>query len=67
MVESKARGFESIVIDSKLMTVIVLLPFLKISELVQFCQLNKACCHLMQSIVNYQVLLNAQGLNLAPI
>ena len=59
MVESKARGFELMVKDTKLMTVIILLPFLKISDLVRFCRLNKACYHLMQKKVKYEVLFQA--------
>ena len=46
------------------MTVIVLLPFLKIFELVRFCRLNKACYHMMQAIVNFRVLFETWGLNL---
>ena len=65
MVESRrASGFEKIVTEQKLMTVIVLLPFLKIIELVRFCRLNKACYYLMKAIVNFKVLFKSQGLNL---
>ena len=46
------------------MVAIVLLPFLRIKELVRFCRLNKACYHLMQAIVNFQVLFETWGLNL---
>ena len=67
MVESiKASGFEKIVTENKLMTVIVLLPFLKIRELIRFCRLNKACYKIMTKIVNFQVLFKTQGLNLTP-
>jgi hypothetical protein len=60
MVDRKqASGFEKLVTDKKLVTVIVILPFLKISELVKFCRLNKACSHIIQVIVNFQVLFKA--------
>ena len=65
MVERRqGSGFERIVTENKLMTVIVLLPFLKIFELVRFCRLNKACYHMMQAIVNFRVLFETWGLNL---
>ena len=48
------------------MTVIVLLPFLKVSELIRFSQLNKACCHIMQAIVNFRVLFKTWSLNFTP-
>ena len=51
---------------SKLMVAIVLLPYLKISELVRFCRLNKACYHIMQAIVNFRVLFENWGLHLTP-
>ena len=59
-------GFESMVKKLRLMTVIVLLSFLKISELVRFCRLNKACFQMIQSIVNFQVFFNNWGLYLTP-
>ena len=52
--------------EQKLMTVIVLLPFFKVSELIRFCQLNKGCYQLMQAVVNYQVLFENWGLILTP-
>ena len=39
---------------------------MKIIELVRFCQLNKACYHLMQKVVNYGVLFENWGLYLTP-
>ena len=67
MVESRpVSAFERIVKDNKLMTVIVLLPFLKIFELVRFCRLNKACYQIMIKIVNFKVLFKTQGINLTP-
>ena len=52
--------------ERRLLTVIVLLPYLKVSELVRFCQLNKGCYHLMQAVVNYRVLFENWGLILKP-
>ena len=48
------------------MTIIILFPFLKPRELATFCQLNKACLELMLKYVNYQVLVQAWGINLTP-
>ena len=63
MVESRqASSFEKIVKEQKLMTVIILLPYLKISELFRFFRLNKGCYHIMQAIVNFQVLFKTWGL-----
>ena len=48
------------------MAVIVLLPYLKVSELVRFCRLNKACYHMMKAVVNFQVLFGNWGLYFTP-
>ena len=67
MVKYKSRsGFESMVKERKLMVAIVLLPYLKIRELVRFCRLNKACYHIMQAIVKFRVLFENWGLYLTP-
>ena len=43
MVEGKQEsGFEKMVKNNKLMTVIVLLPYLNATELARFCRFNKA-------------------------
>ena len=63
MVESKPQSsFESLVNERRLLTVIVLIPYLRVSELVRFFRLNKACYHLMQEVVNYRVLFDNWGL-----
>ena len=49
------------------MTVIILLPFLKLSELTRFCQLNKECCRIIKEIVNFQILFQTWGVNLPPV
>ena len=60
MVESRQEiWFETMVKEYKLMTAIVLLPYFDPWELVKFCQLNKACFHIMQNVVNFQVLFEA--------
>ena len=67
MIGSKSQsGFESMVNERKLMVAIVLLPYLKISELVKFCRLNKACYHIMQAIVKFRVLFENWGLHFTP-
>ena len=48
----------------KIMTVIVMFPYLTLKELTKFCQLNKACRELMLK-VNYKVLCEAWGVKLS--
>ena len=67
MVESRQSSrFEKMVKKRPLMAIIMLLPFLNPYDLSRFCQLNKASLHIMQSIVNFQVLFKALSIKLAP-
>ena len=52
--------------NKKLMTVIILLPYLSPRELFRFCSLNKACYQLLLSYINFQVLFEAWGFHLTP-
>ncbi len=68
MVENrKTSGFAKIVTELKLMTVIILLPYLGLKELYRFCRFNKSSYKLMLKYVNFKVLFEAQGLNLTSI
>ena len=67
MVESrKASYFERMVVEHKLMTAIVVLPYFDPWELFYFCRLNKASYHIMDKIVNYKVLFKHWGVQLTP-
>lgn len=60
MVESKfKRGFEHVVNERKLMTIIILLPNLTPREMARLCQISKACKELMAKYVNFEVLFKA--------
>ncbi len=62
MVETRQTSkFENLVKDNKLLVVIVILPFFK-HELVRFCRLNKACYEIIENKVNFEVLLETQGI-----
>ena len=62
----KASYFERMVTEHKLMTTIVMLPYFDPWELVKFCRLNKASCHIMHKIVNYEVLFEEWDVKLTP-
>jgi len=63
MVETRQTSkFENLVKDRKLLVVIVILPSFKLYELVRFCRLNKACYEIIENKVNYEVLLETQGI-----
>ena len=63
MVEStQASGFDKMVRDCKLMTVIMFLPLLNVFELVRFCQSNRTCLLIMMKYVNFLVLFEAWGI-----
>jgi hypothetical protein len=67
MVESRqASWFEKMVKDLKLMTSFELLPLFNPYELLRFARLNKACHHIVHSIVKFQLLFEAQGITLTP-
>ena len=61
----KISSFVKMIKNQKLMTIIILLPYLNIKELVRFCRLNKASYKLMLK-VNFQVLYGAWGIKLSP-
>jgi hypothetical protein len=57
MVESKpASGFEIMIRDTKLLTAIILLPYLSIRDLARFCQINKASYQLILKYANFKLL-----------
>jgi hypothetical protein len=63
MVETRQTSkFENLVKDHKLLVVIVILPFFKLYELFRFCRLNKACYEIIENKVNFEVLLETQGI-----
>ena len=52
--------------EHRLMTAMMLLPYLNPFELAKFCRLNKASFHIAQKIVNFKVLFESQGIQLTP-
>ena len=60
MVERRqSSGFEKMVKNNKLMTIIVLLPYLHPRELARFRRLNKSSYQLLLKYVNFKVLFEA--------
>ena len=63
-------GLAKMVSNYKLMTFTELIPYFDLGTLSRFCRVSKACNRLMdpnsKSGVNYQVLLETQGIKLTP-
>jgi hypothetical protein len=67
MVENRhLSGFEQMVKNQKLMTVIILFPYFNPKDLATFCQISKACTDIIRNYVNFEVLFKVWGIILTP-
>ena len=52
--------------ETKLLTALILLPYLHIRDMARFCQINKTCCQIMLKTVNFKVLFEPWAVKLTP-